>query len=88
MLLTGTGLETQHNAQLQYVLQLAMSEAGTLPLMTVSTSADTLKQGTAEEGYRVSNVSGIGLWDERSLRDTPYSMSVVERHNIKPLRTG
>jgi len=47
----------------------------TLPLMTVS--APTLKQGTAEEGYQVSNISGIGLWGERSLRDTPYSMSVV-----------
>ncbi|MFZ2884808.1 TonB-dependent siderophore receptor, partial [Nitrosomonas europaea] len=46
-----------------------------LPTMTVK--ADSLKQGTAEEGYRVSNISGIGLWGERSLRDTPYSMSVV-----------
>ncbi|WP_350283819.1 TonB-dependent receptor [Nitrosomonas sp.] len=76
-LLTGTGLEAKRNAQRQYVLQLATSEAGTLPLMTVSTSADFLKQGTAEEGYRVSNISGIGLWGERSLRDIPYSMSVV-----------
>jgi len=49
--------------------------AVTLPPLTVSTAS--LKQGTAEEGYRVSNVSGVGLWDERSLRDTPYSMSVV-----------
>ena len=77
ILLTGTGLEAKRNAQGQYVLQLATSEVGTLPLMTVSTSADNLKQGTAEEGYRVSNVSGVGLWDERSLRDTPYSISVV-----------
>ncbi|MFZ2884454.1 MULTISPECIES: TonB-dependent siderophore receptor [Nitrosomonas] len=77
VLLTGTGLEAKRNAQGQYVLQLATSEVGTLPLMTVSTSADNLKQGTAEEGYRVSNVSGVGLWDERSLRDTPYSISVV-----------
>ncbi|WP_347887804.1 TonB-dependent receptor [Nitrosomonas europaea] len=77
VLLTGTGLETQRNAQGQYVLQPVANTVGTLPLMTVSTSADTLKQGTAEEGYRVSNISGIGLWGERSLRDTPYSMSVV-----------
>lgn len=48
-----------------------------LPTMTVSAAADTLKQGTAEEGYRVSEVSGVGLWDQRSLLDTPYSMSVV-----------
>ncbi|KXK50275.1 MAG: TonB-dependent receptor protein, partial [Nitrosomonas europaea] len=46
-------------------------------MMTISTAAASLKQGTAEEGYRVSNISGIGLWGERSLRDTPYSISVV-----------
>ncbi|HBF24844.1 MULTISPECIES: STN domain-containing protein [Nitrosomonas] len=77
VLLTGTGMETQRNAQGQHVLQPVANTVGTLPLMTVSTSADTLKQGTAEEGYRVSNISGIGLWGERSLRDTPYSISVV-----------
>ncbi|HUM75074.1 MAG TPA: TonB-dependent receptor [Nitrosomonas europaea] len=77
ILLTGTGLEAKRNAQGQYVLQPVTNTVGTLPLMTVSTSADSLKQGTAEEGYRVSNISGVGLWDERSLRDTPYSISVV-----------
>ncbi len=77
VLLIGTRLETKRNAQGQYVLQPVANTVGTLPLMTVSTSADTLKQGTAEEGYRVSNISGVGLWDERSLRDTPYSISVV-----------
>ena len=50
---------------------------GKAVLPTLTVKADSLKQGTAEEGYRVSNISGIGLWGERSLRDTPYSMSVV-----------
>ncbi|WP_350283848.1 TonB-dependent siderophore receptor, partial [Nitrosomonas sp.] len=76
----GTGLEVRKQEDGSYVLHYAdttgrTSADVTLPLMTVSTAS--LKQGTAEEGYRVSNVSGVGLWDERSLRDTPYSMSVV-----------
>ena len=50
---------------------------GKAVLPTLTVKADSLKQGTAEDGYRVSNISGIGLWGERSLRDTPYSMSVV-----------
>ena len=80
LLLAGTGLEVRKQEDGSYVLHHAdttgrTSADVTLPLMTVSTAS--LKQGTAEEGYRVSNVSGVGLWDERSLRDTPYSMSVV-----------
>jgi len=74
-LLAGTGLKAVRNAEGRYMLQLAESNVTTLPPMTVSTAS--LKQGTAEEGYLVSNVSGVGLWDERSLRDTPYSISVV-----------
>ncbi|HBF25530.1 MULTISPECIES: TonB-dependent receptor [Nitrosomonas] len=74
-LLAGSGYQIR-KTDAGYVLQRAPIITGqTLPLMTVSTAS--LKQGTTEEGYRVSNISGIGLWDERSLRDTPYSMSIV-----------
>ncbi|MDL1865289.1 TonB-dependent receptor, partial [Betaproteobacteria bacterium PRO5] len=74
-LLAGSGYQIR-KTNAGYVLQRASIITGkTLPLMTVST--DSLKQGTAEEGYRVSNISGIGLWGERNLRDTPYSISVV-----------
>ena len=78
-LLAGSGyglVETGHG---NYSLHRATAAGNTitLPSLIVSTAADTLKQGTAEEGYLVSNVSGIGIWGERSLRDTPYSISVV-----------
>lgn len=53
-LLAGTGLKAARNANGRYTLQLTESEVTTLPPMTVSTAS--LKQGTAEEGYRVSNV--------------------------------
>ncbi|MEB2331365.1 MAG: TonB-dependent receptor [Nitrosomonas sp.] len=71
-LLKGTGIEYERQGN---TVTLKRISAVTLPPLTVSTAS--LKQGTAEEGYRVSNISGIGLWGERSLRDTPYSMSVV-----------
>ena len=76
-LLIGTGLEASKRVEGGFTLrsQTPVITGQTLPLMTVSTAH--LKQGTAEEGYRVSNISGIGLWGERSLRDTPYSISVV-----------
>ncbi|WP_350283843.1 secretin and TonB N-terminal domain-containing protein, partial [Nitrosomonas sp.] len=76
-LLAGSGYELVEAGNGGYSLRRIAAASGTvtLPQMTVSTAS--LKQGTAEEGYRVSNISGIGLWGERSLRDTPYSMSVV-----------
>ena len=78
-LLTGTRITVIDTVPGAFTLQSPsgpdVSASTTLPPLTISTAS--LKQGTAEEGYRVSNISGIGLWDERSLRDTPYSMSVV-----------
>ncbi|WP_234989034.1 TonB-dependent siderophore receptor, partial [Nitrosomonas europaea] len=76
-LLAGSGYELVEAGNGGYSLHRIAAAGGpvTLPPLTVSTAS--LKQGTAEEGYRVSNISGIGLWGERSLRDTPYSMSIV-----------
>ncbi len=84
VLLAGSGIEVIAQPGGGYALRKAPVTGNpatrgetVFPMMTVSAAADTVKQGTAEEGYLVSNVSGIGLWDERSLRDTPYSMSIV-----------
>ena len=78
-LLAGTGLQPRFSdtgaVTLEHTSRQEGDQSVVLPLLTVSTAS--LKKGTAEEGYRVSNVSGVGLWDERSLRDTPYSMSIV-----------
>ena len=74
-LLAGSGLAATMDGSTVMIRTTAAAGTQQLPEMLVR--AESLKQGTAEEGYLVSNVSGIGLWDERSLRDTPYSMSVV-----------
>ena len=82
LLLAGSSIEVIRQPGGGYTLHKAPATGnpaadGKAVLPTMTVKADTLKQGTAEEGYRVSNISGIGLWGERSLRDTPYSISVA-----------
>lgn len=82
LLLAGNGIEVIRQSGGGYTLHKIPATGnpaadGKAVLPTLIVKADSPKQGTAEEGYRVSNISGIGLWGERSLRDTPYSMSVV-----------
>lgn len=85
-LLAGSGYQIR-KTDAGYVLQQAPVITGqTLPTMTISTAATTLKQGKAEEGYRVSEISGVGPWGQRSLQDTPYSMNVVSEEFIKNLQ--
>jgi len=54
--------------------------ATTLNPVLVTAQAD---EGTAEQGYRVENTHGVGLWGERSLQDTPYSMTVISESLIE-----
>jgi len=56
------------------------SGATTLNPVLVTAQAD---EGTAEQGYRVENTRGVGLWGERSLQDTPYSMTVISESLIE-----
>lgn len=45
----------------------------------VASSAD----GTAEDGYLVKDISGIGVWGTKSLQDTPYSMTIISEDLIE-----
>lgn len=33
--------------------------------------------GSAEDGYLIKDISGLGIWKGRSLQDTPYQMTVI-----------
>ncbi|WP_418185982.1 TonB-dependent siderophore receptor [Aliarcobacter vitoriensis] len=46
-------------------------------------SVNSGKNGSAESGYLVDEISGVGLWDKRSLQDTPYQMSVISKDLIE-----
>ena len=52
-------------------------------LEEVSVTDGAYKSGSAENGYLVENITGVGLWGERSLQDTPYSMTIVSQELIE-----
>jgi len=69
-------------AQAQTTAAEAESDtAGALPAVTVS--ADRERNGSAEDGYVVKKTTGVGLWGERDLQDTPYSMSIMSNELIE-----
>ncbi|RBQ27882.1 TonB-dependent siderophore receptor [Arcobacter sp. CECT 9188] len=44
---------------------------------------ESYKNGSAESGYLVEEISGVGIWNERKLQDTPYSMNVISSDLIE-----
>lgn len=79
-LLAGTGLQAVVDAEGRYVLRVApvvtRSGEAQLATVTVRASADTVFEGSAAEGYRVSR-SAVAGFTEQSLKDTPFSVKVV-----------
>ena len=59
-----------------------ISGKGTV-LEEISVTDGVYKSGSAQDGYLVENITGVGLWGERSLQDTPYSMSVISNDLIE-----
>ncbi|WP_418185091.1 TonB-dependent siderophore receptor [Aliarcobacter vitoriensis] len=49
----------------------------------ISVSSSNYKNGSAEAGYLVDETSGIGIWNDRKLQDTPYSMSIISKDLIE-----
>jgi iron complex outermembrane recepter protein len=63
----------------------------TIQLSDVEVKAQKFKDGSAENGYRVENVSIPGSLGSVSLQDTPYSINVIpsemmENHQIRTLK--
>lgn len=82
-LLAGSGLVVRFTGENSVTIELAsQGGAQTLPPVRVSASAEA-QDGSAAEGYKVSNTTGIGPWRERSLQDTPYSLSVISEELIE-----
>ncbi|RBQ29267.1 TonB-dependent siderophore receptor [Aliarcobacter vitoriensis] len=55
----------------------------TTVLDEISVSSSNYKNGSAESGYLVDETSGIGIWNERKLQDTPYSMNIISKDLIE-----
>ncbi|WP_418186483.1 TonB-dependent siderophore receptor [Aliarcobacter lanthieri] len=46
-------------------------------------SGTNYKNGTADSGYLVEETKGVGIWNERKLQDTPYSMNIISKDLIE-----
>lgn len=51
-------------------------------------SVNTGKSGSAEDGYLTENITGVGLWGQRSLQDTPYSMNIISQELIENVQAN
>lgn len=81
-LLKGTGLEAIVK---DHTIIIKAKESVALDAISITA---TQEEGTAEVGYVSQKISGIGLWDKRSLQDTPYQMSVVSQDLIENSASG
>ena len=55
-------------------------------LATTKIQADGLNDGSAEDGYRVDEISAVGPWQGRTLQETPYSINVVSEELIQNIQ--
>jgi len=51
--------------------------------VSISASGAEADSGGSEQGYRVKNTRGVGIWDARSLQDTPYSIHIISEELIE-----
>jgi len=55
----------------------AMQSHAQTTLTEIDIKATTDDKAGADVGYRAKNIKGIGVWGEKSLQDTPYSINVI-----------
>ncbi|MFY9081031.1 TonB-dependent receptor, partial [Aliarcobacter butzleri] len=79
-ILEGTGLKAViQNEAIVIIKEKTIGKGTVLEPISVNTG----KSGTAENGYLVEETKGVGIWNERSLQDTPYSMSIISKELIE-----
>ena len=85
-LLTPFNLVAIAQTPTRYVVQKAQKTSGLKTLATAIVQADDLKDGSAADGYRSDEISSVGPWQGRTLKETPYSINVVPESLIKNLQ--
>lgn len=85
--LEGTGLEATIENNIIIIKQKVLKSSGTV-LEPISIGGDSFRNGTAESGYLVEDITGVGLWGKRSLQDTPYSMTVITSDLIENIQAN
>lgn len=85
-LLDGTGLAVQ--AQGDRTFTIVPADGDDKLLKPVHVRAGGVPEGDAEAGYRAETTRGVGPWAQRSLQDTPYSMTVMTSSLIENAVAG
>ena len=83
-LLSATRYTVEKQKSGSYVLVKKSTRIGTLATAVIE--SEDLKDGSAEDGYRVDEISAVGPWQGRTLQETPYSINVVSESLIKNLQ--
>ncbi|RXJ68920.1 TonB-dependent siderophore receptor [Halarcobacter ebronensis] len=84
IILKECGLEAEIKNDTIIIKEKKSENTNSLGEINVLASAD----GLAEDGYLSKDISGIGLWGNRSLQDTPYQMSVISQEMIENTASG
>lgn len=79
----GAGVQARGDQPLADDHVEAEGSGGVKVLGPLQVTADQVQTGTAQDGYLVKTITGAGLWGERDLQDTPYSMSVMSEELIE-----
>ncbi|MFY4768376.1 TonB-dependent siderophore receptor [Aliarcobacter butzleri] len=82
--LSGSGLEA--TVEKDTIIIKKITGQGTV-LETISVN-EGYSNGSAQNGYVTKEISGVGLWDRRSLQDTPYQMSVISQDMLENTASG
>lgn len=85
-LLAGTGLEATIEKNTIIVKKKQIIGSGTV-LEDININ-EGYSNGSSSSGYVSKETNGVGLWDKRSLQDTPYQMSIVSQDLIENTASG
>ncbi|MFY4795888.1 TonB-dependent siderophore receptor [Aliarcobacter butzleri] len=81
-----SGSELEATIEKDTIIIKKITGQGTV-LETISVN-EGYSNGSAENGYVTKEISGVGLWDRRSLQDTPYQMSVISQDMLENTASG
>ncbi|MFY4806846.1 TonB-dependent siderophore receptor [Aliarcobacter butzleri] len=79
-ILKGTNLKAVIEDGTILIKEKAVGQGTVLEPISVN---EGYSNGSAESGYLVEDITGVGLWNQRSLQDTPYSMSIISKDLIE-----
>ena len=82
--LNGSGLEATIEKG-TIIIEKIVGQGTVLETISVN---EGYSNGSAQNGYVTKEISGVGLWDKRSLQDTPYQMSVISQDMIENTASG